>query len=353
MEILKKNLVLIVISFISLILSLFFILELMGDQSELAKIEEKTKKELAFFDKVKKSKIRLKPDSGVVVNVVQSQKNAENAKNEYQKLCDGLGKKYKIVPKIPSSSPEAIRWIRENLNDMTQFVIKNEMTVNNLGVEFNKIVQYGYLGKDEFFPVFRMLYIYRRVITILAESGVKEVSSISWPLVFATYSQDRYTVTPINIAITGDGATLQKFLNRMSSDTTMLFYLRDFTIVSSLQFTQIVNDRIALNAKDSEKNPQLNSGNRTNDMPGMMGFPTQNNSGMRGTDNNRNLGTMDQNLFSQETNDGKKNIETGREHWIKLSPKRQDYLAFEKGHIQLKVRFDLLEFKIVEEQAKE
>ena len=85
----------------------------------------------------------------------------------------------------------------------------------------------------------------------------------------------------------------------------------------------------------------------------MMGLPMENNPrgnrALQGMDNKDAFGNRDYNRVSQDRNDPTGKLESGRERWVKLSPKRQDYLAFEKERIQLKVRFDLLEFKMEQE----
>lgn len=354
MDFLKKNIGLLISATVSIILAIILLSFLLKTNKRLNSNLSKMKSELSFFDRAAQDAYKLSAPSGEELeNLVQSNKNLEDATRFYNDGRDLLAKKYTIEPALPLNSPEALKQINERIRLMTDFTLKNGVEFQGLAKEFVTIVGQGNVSSSEFRPLFRLLTIYDHLVQKIVRSGIKYIEELHWPLGFAVQDEDFYTITPVSLTFYCDMETGQNFLNDLVTDDNLLFYIKSVSTTAPDSYSKL------LNAWVSQNKARASAGAGQSDAFAGMGGMSQYNPGasergrQRGTmdiDVSASGGTADRNIARLLNRDG--SFEATREsdrsaasRYVVPEPRRQDYLAFAEKDIKFELRLDLYEFK--------
>ncbi len=339
MDFVKKNLGLLIcaaVSFIVICILMYFMVKTTG---QMKKVNQKVTEQMSFFEHVSEQGYKLTAEKGAELeNLLQAQKNFEDAENFYRVSRDYLAGNYSIKFELPLTSPDAIKLINEKVRQMTEFVLKNRIEFPGLAKEFTAIVARGSVNISEFAPVFRQLSIYDYVLQKVAAAGIKSIRQLEWPLGFAVQEEDIYSITPIWLSVDCEFEVAQNFLNQMMNDKKMLFYIKNISLLAPEQYTPAIQSFQSSNVERAKAAmPSLGNEFEGEMMPGQGG-------GQRGM--NPAARRMPTPGRSERVAVGESSAPSGR--LVVPEPKRQDLLAFEEKYVTLEVRFDLYEFKSLE-----
>lgn len=187
MDFVKKNLGLLICGVVSFILACILLIFMFKTSGQMKIQNQKVQEQMAFFERVAQQGYKLTAAKGAELeNLLQAQKNYEDAEQFYRSSRDFLAKTYSIEPELPVTSPDALKLINERVRQMTDFVLKNDINFPGLAKEFMDIVARGSVNTSEFAPVFRQLLIYEYLIRKIAEAGIKKSGSWNcrWALPF-------------------------------------------------------------------------------------------------------------------------------------------------------------------------
>ncbi len=344
MDFVKKNLGLLICALVCLLAAAFLTVQIIGAKKKLLKQEKFVAEQKTFFDRAGQERYKLKPEKGQELeNIVQAQKNFAKVDEMYKQGCKFLGDKFSFSNAIilPTSSPEALKQISDQIRSMTEFIIKNEIDFSGIAKEYTQIVSKGSINPAEFKPLFRQLYIYRHLLENVAAAGISRIGNLDWLMGFQVREEDIYTVTPIYLTFTADLQTTQKFLNLMSNDEKMLFYLKNVQITAPDTYTQVM-----LNVKKSQSENRSFNTALGDDGPageGMLNapFPGQQRSSRRADRPPLEEGGEGAEMRTRSADQSR---------FVKPEPRRQDYLVFHEKIATVVARFDLYEFKKPEAQ---
>lgn len=345
MDFVKKNLGLLICGAVSLILVCVLMVFMSKTAAQMKKHNQKVTEQMTFFERVAQEGYKLTASKGAELeNLLQAKKNHEDAEQFYRGSRDFLANNYSIEPELPLTSPDALKQINEKIRQMTDFVLKNDINFPGLAKEFMAIVARGSINSSEFAPVFRQLLIYDYLIRKMAEAGIKEVRQLEWPLGFAVQEEDIYSVTPIWVSLDCELSVAQNFLNQMTTDRKMLFYIKNVTWDAPENFTSVIQNYQSANAERIGRSSQaLGNSPESEFMPGGQPMPRRAEAGRRV---NPAAGRLANPLGQMTSDPGVGSASQGR--LVVPEPKRQDYLIFGRKYVTLDVRFDLYEFKKLE-----
>lgn len=350
MDFVKKNLGLLICGVISFILACVLLVFMVKAAARMKAQNQKVSEQMTFFDRVAKEGYKLTAEKGAELeNLIQAKTNFEEAGQFYRGSRDFLANNYAIEPVLPLTSPDALKQINEKVRQMTDFVLQNDIDFPGLAKEFSGIVARGSVSSTEFSPLFRQLLIYDHVLKKIAAAGIKEVNQLEWPLGFAIQEEDIYSVTPIWLSVNCAPEVGQNFLNQMTTDTKMLFYIKSVTFFAPDRYSQVALEYQKANAERNRTTTQT-SGNISGEFPGQGGMMMPEGGATRRSEPGRSIGERQKpggrSLFPTESGNAEAmNRSASQSRFIVPDPKRQDYLLFEKKYVTLDVRFDLYEFK--------
>jgi hypothetical protein len=340
MDFVKKNLGLLIcaaVSFVLVCVLMFFMVKTAG---QMKKVNNKVTEQMSFFSHVADQGYKLTAEKGAELeNLLQAQKNFDEAEQFYRSSRDYLANNYSIKPELPLTSPDAIKLINEKIRQMTDFVLKNRIDFPGLAKEFSVIVARGSVNVSEFAPVFRQLLIYDYLVQKIAAAGIKSVHQLEWPLGFAVEEEDIYSITPIWLSINCELEVAQNFLNQVTNDKKMLFYIKNVTLLAPERYSpavQSLRDSDAERARGAMSAGGFEAGGEF--MPEPRATPSRRMPSAAG----RTPGRLEQMPLSDSP------AQSGR--LVVPEPKRQDLLVFEEKYVALEVRLDLYEFKPLEER---
>jgi len=348
MDFVKKNLGLLICAAVSFIVACVLMFFMFKTAAQMKSQNQKVQEQMTFFEKVTKEGYKLTAAKGAELeNLLQAKKNYEDAEQFYRSGRDFLAKTYFIEPELPVTSPDALKLINEKVRQMTDFVLKKDINFPGLGNEYKGIVDRGSINSSEFAPVFRQLLIYDYLIRKIDDAGIKEIRQLEWPLGFAVQEEDIYTVTPIWLSIDCEMETAQNFLNQMTSDRKMLFYIKNVTLSAPDNYSSVLQDYQSANPESTRQATQA-----LGNTPGSEFMPGEPGAAPRRTENARRVNPVA--AAGRIANPGvQPGLEaaaapSARSRLVVPDPKRQDYLVFSRKYVTLEVRFDLYEFKKLE-----
>ncbi|MBP1583718.1 MAG: hypothetical protein J6866_07170 [Victivallales bacterium] len=360
MEFVKKNWGLLACSVVALVIAIFLVWQIFSAVKRRDEEVAKSDGHISFFNKLKQAGFNLTEDSkGEIPNLRQSKANAAIAEEHFQELSRYLGERYSFPVTVPQTSPEAMREIREQFSKLTQFNFDNKMEVHGVAVEYAPILQRGTLQDTEIRPVFRNLQATKEILKIVADSGVKYVNYIRWPMGFTFREEGNYTVTPVNISITAEPDVAQNFLNKMTDAPKMLFYIKDIVIDAPDIFSQAYEERLGgsededlegLQSLTSESGKGGRAGmGMDGGMGGIGGMGRMGRGGRMGGGMGMDVGMGRGRMGGRMSRGGLMGDDSmarrkEKRNRIVQEPKRQNFLAFNNKEITMNVRFDFYEF---------
>ena len=354
MEFLKKNWGLLLCAVVFIALMVYQMMQVMKYQKEYAANESKVEEADKWFKTMNSAGWKITPnENNVLENAEIAMANKEIAVGHSEEIQRQLVKRYSFSPTLPNNYVQAQEELDRRLSIITDYLlVQNKIQWNcgtPIGGRFYTLAQQAEpIPQSDFPNIFRQLMIYEKLLHHIVGAGAKSINTLEFPRWLVTEEESEYTVTPIIISVEADAPTIQKLVNNLSYDPTMLIFIRnmDFLVPTSetpdVEFFDIVLKRRAefLAAK-------LSAAQGNNDrMGGMMGGGGAMNmdmgmGGMGGMGRNRSMGMMDSMSGSTQ------NIDAA--FLVPEDPKRQDYLIFRTPRlIQLNLTLDLLEYKAPE-----
>ena len=416
MDFIKKNWGLLTGGIIALALAIVLISMVVKTINVRNEANKKVEDHMSFFKRLSDFGYNLEKtdENGEIFNLAQSKRNFQTAQEQSAAFRQQLIDKYGIEVEIPETASEAVRQLKARMAKIRKFLSTKGITANDIGAEFDDILDTGTISQEDFLPVFRQLAITDHILEIVAESGIKEVNFLSFPMGFTNVDSGTYTTTPFDISVFGSPEEVQNFLNAMTDDDKMLFYITDLVFNSPDVFTEGYEDMIgdyeladptmvrndtgmpggsSVRAPRSMKSgprasaadpmsrptptPSRRSSRTAAGRAGGLGGPIAGGApGARAPRANRRAGAVgavgapDLRTGGRGLNGGIQNPVLGgtgnltangaigmngfeESRRIVLEPKRQDWIVFDQKIVELNVRFDLYEFVKPEAPAEE
>ncbi len=341
MDFVKKNLGLLICALVCLLLAIFLTVKILGSRKNLQKQVKFLNEQKTFFDRAKQENYKLKAEKGQELeNIVQAQKNFAQVDELYQQGRAFLSREFTFTPAIPlpNSSPEALKQISEQIRSMTDFVIRNDIDFQGIAKEYTQIVQQGSINPAEFKPLFRQLYIYQHLLDNISTAGIKQIRTLDWLMGFQAREENIYTVTPIYMVFAADLDTTQKFLNILSNDKKMLFYIKNVQITAPDRYSLLMQEAKKSQGQERTISPGANE----------EGIPEEM---MNPLDMQRPMGRQPVRRATPEEDGGTmRSSGSGQSRLVTPEPRRQDFLVFEDKIAEVVLRVDLYEFQNPEPQ---
>ena len=338
MDFVKKNLAFLISAACSFMVACVLLYFMFSAAGKMKKGKTAVQKEMSFFQEAEQAGLKLSSAPGEELeNLLQARRNFEAADKFYKLSLQELSRRYSLNIELPSNSPEAVRRISEKIRQMTDYVLRKGVEFNGLAQQFQTIVERGNIHSAEFEAIFRQLYLYEYVVNKIVEAGIKDVIALEWLQGFAMEEMDFYNITPVWLSVHCELEQAIKFLNELSSDQQILFYIKSCSFTAPDRYSKAAQDYAALTGKGQTQGVQR-IGDLTADDPG--GVPRRSAApvvrrGMVPDAAGRDSGsTRTQQL----------------DRLVKPDPKRQDYLAFDDKYVILDLRLDLYELKRSEQE---
>jgi len=395
MDFVKKNWGLIVGGLVALGLAVYMLIAVSGAMKAKKANLEKIDGHMAFFKKLGQFGYDLErtDENGEIFNLVQSRRNFAVAEEHYNNFIGYLRENYKNEVQIPENSSEALRLINAHIEQCKKFLAQNGIVADSLGGSFSEILESGALNPEDFNAVFRGLNVMDRILANVAAVGIKQINYVVFPMGFAIREEAGYTVRPLNVSVNGTPKQVQDFINVMTDDPRMLFYITDLAFSSPDVFTEEY-DELSGDYEGEEadiggafgpdgggagrgmgKGGNMNAGgmpkaakagatqrqprqSRKSDMGGM-DMPGAGKKGAKRSARNNPDGAMPgmgrgagmgRGNAAMPNADGASMNGENQGRRIVLPPKRQDWLIFGEKEVEMNIRFDLYEF--IEPQAE-
>lgn len=365
MDFIKKNWGLLLCALLFLAAVVFLIVRTMGYQSAVQEVEKQIQNDQSWFKTVNKSGWKVTPDKqGRLENAAIAKANKEAAEGHYAELKANLARRFNFIPTLPANSVQAQEMLNRKLHELAEFVLV-EHKINwipgdtsgqsanrggggsafaaaqprGVGGRFTNLAhQSTPLAEKDFEPIFRQLMVYEKLIRHIAAADIKVVHELTFPRWLTTEDAGDYTITPILLTVEGETANIQKLVNNLTNDPTMLFFIRSmqlFAPSSTQEITEYmdiaVERRKALNEQQSSIfNGNQQSGDNNNRGSNPYGGRSDGSVTVSGGANGTNRTYTEDQLVAEE-------------------PKRQDYLVFRTPRVvRVSLNLDLLEYKPIE-----
>ncbi len=358
MEFLKKNWGLLICAIVFIALMVFQMMQIMKYQKEFAANESTVEEADKWFKQMNSAGWKVTPnENNVLENAEIAMANKEMAVGHSEEIQRQLIKRYSFRPTLPANYVQAQEELDRRLSIITDYLlVQNKIQWNcgtPIGGLFYSLAQQPEpIPQSDFPNIFRQLMVYERLLHHIVGAGVKNIYTLEFPRGLVSEEEGNYTITPIIISVEADAATIQKLVNNLSYDNTMLLFIRnmDFSVPASTvpaeEYFDVVLQRRA--ELDQVMAAKLSAASGNNDhMGGMgMGGAGMGNMGMdmgmgMGTGRNRSMGGG---MMDSMSGSGQNIINEA--FLVHEDPKRQDYLVFRTPRmLQLNLTLDLLEYK--------
>jgi len=229
MDFIKKNWGLLLYSLGCLVLAVFIGLKISQAAKEASAKRKGLEEQLQWFSEVTKDKIKLTKE-----NEKAAWANKDQAERKFDELRRTLATKYRIEPRHPATSVEAVRNLQDEIRAMGRILESAEPPV-----DFSKCPALSFQARaqskdlpsmDDVPKIFRQLRIVQEVVRIVAQSHVLALDSIDRPMDLALIEEDLYTATPVQMVVTGTADQVQNFINKMTTEANYLFFLRKLSV---------------------------------------------------------------------------------------------------------------------------
>lgn len=195
------------------------------------------------FRKVNASGMNVKnDDAGELVNLNILEANIEKVNAQYDLLRKSCIAKYKITPDpntLPTNNPTLAREMIEN----RLASLENRIAVNKLHLtmgggqdaKFGNEIRQLFLGgrqikAEEVMQTFRLMELYDRLLSLIINSGIKNVPLFGVTCQFEVIKREGYSITPLQLTVEGTAEQLQHFFNSLSHCDNTFFNVKSFGI---------------------------------------------------------------------------------------------------------------------------
>jgi len=331
MDLLKKNWGFLVYATICLVVGVVLLMQCLKAGKNLTAEKNKHRQAIDFFESVKKANLKLTTE-----NINLAEQNKSLAEEEFESLRQKLAEQFRLPVKVPGTPPEALRALREEINNMQKML-------QDKGISFSQNATYftfDYYAKLDTLPpvsdlpkIFRHLELVKAVVSKVVEAELLSLDAITRPLNLQMMQEDLYTCTPIEVNVSGSLASTQKFINLMNTVPNCLFFLRELEVVAPDEYSDLGNtlkdtlfreaDRMRGEAFDGPEfggrgRPPRGRGGRW-PAPEMAGAEMDSTEGRMGA-------------------------------FPVAPPKRQDLLVYKNKIASWRLRFDLIDFNLESEE---
>ena len=361
MEFIKKNWGLLICIIVFIAGVIYLAIKIAGKNAEYAASEQKVAAHKAWFQKVNSDGWRITADdNNRLENTAIAQKNQATAEAHLKDIRSELIRRYSFNPEIPRNDADAKNRLNKRLRALESLVIKNKVlweSENMGGALHDLAVQSDRINPEDFKAVFRQLEIYERMTRDIVESGIKEVTHLSFPRKWSVEENGDYTITPVLVGVTATPEVLQKFVNTLADDKRMLSIIRSIEFLPAGENNEeIFNDIVMENQQEST---QLNQNFDEKQKDGaMLGSSTR--TSRRSSRSDAAMGVSSRSSRRSSASPamdapgsmGGLNGSYNEEDLVKEDPKRQDYLVFRTPRsLELRLNLDVIEY--VDTEAEE
>ncbi len=347
MDFLKKNwgLLLCIVAFLAILA--FLVMKILAFQNETAETEKKIASDKAWFNKVNKDGWKVHPDASQrLENEIIATANKETATSHYEEMRRELYKRYSFQPRLPQNGREAQDMLNRHLqvleNKVRDNISQTLWQAGNIGGQLATL-RNSQLRQEEFSGVFRQLMIYEKLLNVILSSKVKVITTLGFPKWLNVEDAGDYTVTPITVGVVGDSDSLQKLVNAITYDPSMLFFIRqiEFRVPGSENAENEYTPAFLQRKAELTSTVSDNGTGDNSNQPAAI-TPTTTRRGRRG----RRSAQAAQEQQAQSTVTDSQGNKYAEEDLVKENPKRQNYLIFKTPRtIQLNLNLDLIEYK--------
>jgi hypothetical protein len=194
---------------------------------------EKVQSQEQFLDGVRRGQFALNQD-----NVQIARRNQAVAEEAFREFLQALVVRYGIPARTGIQPLECVRVVKEERERMRQELADPARDIQvasaAAGFSFDSILTSSTLPLAEDVPVIlKHLQIVGEVVRVAGRSGLREFRSIGRPHGLASIKKDLYSVVPLEVSISGNYKSIQRFVNQLQQrDTAGIFILRSIELTS-------------------------------------------------------------------------------------------------------------------------
>ena len=277
MDFIKHNLIFVIIMFVCVI-SLGGMLFLCTSANGTLQTEmEKMEKTQQYLKKFASKKIKMDENGGN-----NNQKIARDWAAKAVAKKDAFDKELQERFHLPLHEPPknddegylAKRMLEREIEVLNRKLRKNKIEIEETLTFSKQLSRTDGFSKDEKEKIFRKLELVKKIVDVIisarnskSEEAIR-VDSIKFPLDLEFHKEQFYTITPVDIVFTASASDGQTLVNKFSTAGGMLFFIRDISIKSSTELTEVGTE--VKNNADKAANANAERNNKE-------GEPAQNN----------------------------------------------------------------------------
>jgi len=230
MELIKKNIGLIIGGVISLALCVFIGIRMGSALGRASDSRKKVEEQRTFFAGVKQENILLDSE-----NVRIAGDNQAIAEKKFLELRRALAAKSQIDPLAPASAYQCVQQLQPALTTLSRKCAEAGIMVapQYKYFSFEEIALNPKLpDENDVVKIFRHLRIVQEVVRLLVEAEISTLAKLDRSMKLEVLEEDLYTVTPLQINISGEAGHIQKFVNLMTTGSAYFFFLKKISLLS-------------------------------------------------------------------------------------------------------------------------
>ena len=330
MDLIRKNMGLIIYAIACLALAVFIILGIKQASSTASDLADKVTRQKEFYKKIASNSFGLTKS-----NLLIARQNAELVRGKFRDLRTLLTKQYRIPRERPPTSLECVRILDNDIRAMNRD-LQDKNIMPGTGCKyfsFDTLAKANSLPHASHVPgILRQLTVVREIVRLVGLAEVSELSDLRRPMQLGEREEGLYNVIPIEITVIGTLSQVSKLVDLFHRDSRFLFFLRYMSLESEDQ---------APNGVVASYKGRTGGGEGGNSEGGMGGGGMEGmGGGMEGMGGGMGRGRIGQGRGSRGSEGG--NDDGGSEE-IALQRKHLD--AFESPRpLRAELRFELVEF---------
>ncbi len=340
MDLLKKNLGLIIYAIVCLVLGVLITIGIKKASGTAKELQAKVAQQTTFFQNVRKNPYTISKN-----NLLVARENSDAAEKRFHDLRVWLATKYAVQKSPRMTSVECIEMLRKELERMQEYLRQKNILLGETArhLSFDSLAQASVLPPHSQLPlIWRQLQIVQEVVRLVAAAGVMEFNHLRRPMGLKVLEEELHTVTPVKIRVIGSLDDVQGLVNSFHSDSKYMFFLTYLSVESQDQAPRGrisgIGDQ-APDARDSGMDGGMGMGMDEMGMGMGMGMDEM---GM-GRDGGMMQpgGRLGRPGMRDDGSDDRRRIGLDDEE---EKPTRKDHLVFTDRPVVAEMRFDMLEF---------
>lgn len=225
MELLKKNLGLILYTLASLVLGVFIMLGTRTATRNASEHKGKVDHQVEFFTRIQRNEHAISK-----TNVKVARQNQRIVDQKFFELRSWLSRQYSIPQEHPPTSIECMRILQAEVRRMQLGMQEKRVALTGGAamLSFKEEATRRTLPAAASVPgILRSLKVVREVTRLVAMAEINELTEIKRLNGLGVKEEDLYTITSLHIAVISPLDEVQRLLNLLSKDSRYLFFLRN------------------------------------------------------------------------------------------------------------------------------